>query len=67
MSIDIESHGDFLPHLNVEACQAVGSENVENHLLGICVMSLNNEALSLPFTTSRNTAPLRHSGYNLSL
>ena len=67
VSIQIEGNQEFLPTLDIELCQAIGTKHVKTQFLRILLVSLDNERLSLPLSSCRDTASFRQNGDNLSL
>lgn len=45
VSIDIKGYQDLFAALNIKLCQALSSEDIEDQLLGILLMSLNDKRL----------------------
>jgi len=45
VSIDIKGYQDLFAALNIKLCQAFSSEDIEDQLLGILLMSLNDKRL----------------------
>ena len=45
VSVNIEGHQDLFTALNIKLCQAFSSEDIENQLLGILLMSFDDKRL----------------------
>ncbi len=67
VSINIKRYCNFLSYLNIETCQPISSEYIENHLARVTVVCFNHKTLRFPLSTRRYSISLGQGNDNSSL